>query len=270
MSCIGFYHELMIINHGVRGSLPTPSPKTRIYGGNTVCVEVRTPKYQLIFDCGSGFSKVNLKNDLQTILFISHFHHDHIQGLAFNEYNLAADKKIIITSAHSDKETTYNNLSDYYNKPYFPIRFFDVVNMFKFCEFDNVVETFKDLNINSIDLNHPGNSRGYSIISNQKKFCYLLDNEFHSNQKEKLIKFCNYSDTVIWDGMYLESEMEDKKGWGHSSIEEGIAMANEIKVKNFLISHHAPQREDEYIDGLQKHLCTENVKFASENEVIEF
>ena len=72
----------MIINHGVRGSTPNASQNYLFFGGNTPCVEIRTQKYQLIFDCGSGFSKVNFSNDLETILFISHFHHDHIQGLA--------------------------------------------------------------------------------------------------------------------------------------------------------------------------------------------
>ena len=50
----------MIINHGVRGSIPNPSYQTLGYGGNTPCVEFKTKKYQLIFDCGSGFSKVKI------------------------------------------------------------------------------------------------------------------------------------------------------------------------------------------------------------------
>ena len=60
----------MIINHGVRGSIPSPNYKTLAYGGNTPCVELKDSKYQLIFDCGSGFSKVDFSNNLQTILFI--------------------------------------------------------------------------------------------------------------------------------------------------------------------------------------------------------
>ena len=96
----------MIINHGVRGSIPNPSSRTLGYGGNTPCVEIITKKYQLIFDCGSGFSKVNLSDKHQIIIFISHFHHDHIQGLAFNNYNSELNKKIILTSAHSNSEVT--------------------------------------------------------------------------------------------------------------------------------------------------------------------
>ena len=98
----------MIINHGVRGSVPNPSQKNMIFGGNTPCVEIKTNQYQLIFDCGTGFSKVDFSNDLQSIIFISHFHHDHIQGLAFNSFNSDLKKKIIVTSAHSNAKKTHD------------------------------------------------------------------------------------------------------------------------------------------------------------------
>ena len=139
---------------------------------------------------------------------------------------------------------------------------------FKFIhEFIGILE---DLNIDSIDLNHPGNSSGYSIKSDNKKFCYLLDNEYEDVQEEKLINFCDQSEAIIWDGMFLESELSDKKGWGHSSIEQGIALADKIDVKNFLISHHSPSRDDKEIKDIENKISNKKVKFASENEVIEF
>ena len=82
----------MIINHGVRGSVPNSSPHTLKYGGNTPCLELKTKKFQLIFDCGSGFSKVDFSNNLETIIFISHFHHDHIQGFTTCAKNQALKK----------------------------------------------------------------------------------------------------------------------------------------------------------------------------------
>ena len=260
----------MIINHGVRGSTPNPGQNCLFFGGNTPCVEIKTQNYQLIFDCGSGFSKVDFSNDLETILFISHFHHDHIQGLPFNNYDTNLNKKITLTSAHSDKNDTYKNLRTYYSNPYFPVDFIEILDKFRFLDFNQVVNNFEDLNINSIDLNHPGNCSGYSITSDKKKFCYLLDNEFEDEQEQQLIDFCNQSDTVIWDGMFLDNELLEKKGWGHSSIEQGVTLANKIEVKNFLISHHAPKREDKEIKSLEKILFSKKVKFASENEVIEF
>ena len=70
--------------------------------------------------------------------------------------------------------------------------------------------------------------------------------------------------------MYLDSELLDKKGWGHSSIEHGVILADKIYVKNFLISHHAPFREDDEIKKIEKKFSNNKVKFASENEVINF
>ena len=262
----------MIINHGVRGSVPNPSQKNMIFGGNTPCVEIKTNQYQIIFDCGTGFSKVDFSNNLQSIIFISHFHHDHIQGFAFGGFSSDLNKKIIVTSAHSNVEKTHKFLLNYYNTPYFPVDYINIINRFEFMSFEDVVNKFDDLQINTINLNHPGGSSGYSIIQNKKKFCYLLDNEYKEidTQKEKLITFCDNSDTIIWDGMYLDKELIDKKGWGHSSVEQGIAFSNQIQVKNFLISHHAPWRTDTEIKKLQQSISSNKVRFASENEVIDF
>ncbi len=54
----------MILNHGVRGSIPTYNEDTSYYGGSTPCVEIVTDEAQVIFDCGTGFSKVNFSNNL--------------------------------------------------------------------------------------------------------------------------------------------------------------------------------------------------------------
>ena len=70
--------------------------------------------------------------------------------------------------------------------------------------------------------------------------------------------------------MFLDDELLSKKGWGHSSVEQGIDFFNQITVKNFLISHHSPSRTDNQIDEIQKRFSLTNIKFASENEVIDF
>ena len=71
---------------GARGSIPTPGSWTRVYGGNTSCVEIRFDDTVLICDAGSGIR--DLGNDLvgrnprpnQLHLLITHTHWDHIQG----------------------------------------------------------------------------------------------------------------------------------------------------------------------------------------------
>ena len=89
----------MIINHGVRGSIPTSGPFTAKYGGSTPCVEILTKNVQIIFDCGSGFSKVKINDSKPTIILLSHFHHDHLQGLPFNPTLLFFFKTIFMIPA---------------------------------------------------------------------------------------------------------------------------------------------------------------------------
>ena len=49
---------------GTRGSIPTPASWTRVYGGNTSCVEVQFDDTVFICDAGSGIRE--LGKDLMT------------------------------------------------------------------------------------------------------------------------------------------------------------------------------------------------------------
>ena len=58
------------------------------YGGNTVCVEVRTADGTLlILDCGTGIRELGEtlagKGPVEGHILLSHTHWDHIQGLPF-------------------------------------------------------------------------------------------------------------------------------------------------------------------------------------------
>ena len=101
---------------------------------------------------------------------------------------------------------------------------------------------------------------------NNKKFCYLLDNEFYDDQLSSLKNFCNGSNSIIWDGMYTEEELKSKKGWGHSSIEQGLKFAEEINLNNLIISHHSPNRTDQQLNDLSKKYLNYEIEFASENK----
>ncbi|MCL6483225.1 MAG: MBL fold metallo-hydrolase, partial [Janthinobacterium lividum] len=71
---------------GVRGSIPSPGPRTARYGGNTTCIEVRTDNDSLIIlDAGSGIfslaQQLPAGLPVDAHVFITHSHWDHIHGL---------------------------------------------------------------------------------------------------------------------------------------------------------------------------------------------
>ena len=115
----------MIINHGVRGSIPTSGSFTVKYGGSTPCVEILTKNIQIIFDCGSGFSKVKINDTKPTIILLSHFHHDHLQGLPFNPTLYSSKEPILVACAHKSKLETKEIIKQSFSHPFFP---FDLLN----------------------------------------------------------------------------------------------------------------------------------------------
>ena len=56
---------------GTRGSIPTPASWTRVYGGNTPCVEIRFDEAVFICDAGSGIRELGKAKKLVAIGFDS-------------------------------------------------------------------------------------------------------------------------------------------------------------------------------------------------------
>ena len=72
----------------MRGSVPAPGAKTRRYGGNTPCVEVRAGGSRIILDAGSGLRALGERlrdpgGPVEADFLLSHYHYDHLQGLPF-------------------------------------------------------------------------------------------------------------------------------------------------------------------------------------------
>ena len=62
--------------------------------------------------------------------------------------------------------------------------------------------------------------------------------------------------------MFLNEELLPKKGWGHSSIEQGIDFSEKTACKNLAIAHHAPNRNDEQLNEHSNNLTNDKVFFA--------
>ena len=74
---------------GTRGSIASPGPDTVRFGGNTPCLEVRLRHGRcFIFDAGTGIRPLGVSMMGETgtpdaVIFLTHFHWDHIQGFPF-------------------------------------------------------------------------------------------------------------------------------------------------------------------------------------------
>ncbi|MGB2488882.1 MAG: MBL fold metallo-hydrolase [Candidatus Puniceispirillales bacterium] len=254
---------MKITIHGSRGSIPSPSRDTIAYGGNTSCLELQFDGYQVFLDTGSGFKDTSLSDGkINKLIFFSHWHHDHIQGLPFNSHIFNQDHHIRLSSALGNRHHLREMLHTTFSGRYFSI---DIVNTLPnlICEDISAVKKSveKDFQLDWIELQHPGGCYGYRIKNDGKTFCYLTDNEYNQTQFPALADFTSGADLVVWDGMYTQDELRTKAGWGHSSIEQGITFFNEADIKSMIITHHAPFRTDDMLDQMQS-MLPEGIDFA--------
>ena len=260
---------MKLITHGCRGSIPNPSKEMLKYGGNTTCFELNMDDFQVFFDTGSGFQNAVLDNNKQIIIVFSHFHHDHLQGLAFNKYLITAEKKTFICSALVNAEKLNKIIRRYFSGDFFPLDLFDNLDNVTFSNFIDIQTMVSgELKIETIKLNHPGGSYGYSVTRNNKKCVFLCDNEFTTSQADELKIFAENADMVIWDGMFTEEELRVKTGWGHSSIQQGIDFFSSLNCGEIIISHHAPYRTDAELDTIEESLPT-GIHLAKDGQVLK-
>ena len=254
-----------VIFHGVRGSTPTADQNFLKYGGSTTCTEILHEQFQIIFDAGTGFQNVTIFKDRPTYLIFSHFHYDHIQGLPFNHQIFDPSNKVTISSGLVKADDLREVFVRAFQPMYFPIPLVDTLKNLKFVEFDLIANELRDLcSLGTIQLNHPGGAAGYIVEKDNKKVCVFLDHEYGQESiiDNELLTVARESDLIVWDGMFLNEELPPKKGWGHSSIEQGITFSEKSGCKNLAIAHHAPNRNDEQLNEHSNNLSSDKVFFA--------
>ena len=246
--------------HGVRGSIPTPGASTVRYGGNTVCVEARLNDGTLVvLDAGTGIRElgkqlIRERHAAPIHLLITHGHWDHIIGLPFFGPLYMKDTHLVLHAVTAlAAERTRDPII--FDGEHFPVRFTDLPAR---VEHD---ETLSDLRIGSahvrhIELNHPGSCVGFRIDDDDgTSLCYLTDNELYppgtpTTSASDLARFAAGASLLVHDAQYLPSDMPAKRGWGHSVVDQVLALGKDAGARVLALHHHEPERDDDALDRI--------------------
>ncbi len=257
---------------GTRGSIPSPGPDTVVYGGNTSCIELRLNDNTLvIFDAGTGIRELGLDIEKRNIkekvnLFLSHSHWDHIQGFPF--FNPAYNHNTIINiyGCPPTYQKLREILTNQMESRYFPINFDDLKAKIFFREINNGTYTIGTAKFSFIQNNHPGTAYGFKVSDTDHSVVIMTDNELEPpNGKvttwQEFVDFCRNADVLIHDAQYLENEMTNNSGFGHSSYEQALRLGLDANVKHLIFFHHNPERGDQEINQIinqfQSHLASQ-------------
>ena len=245
---------------GVRGSTPTPERRNSHYGGNTPCLELRLANGTiLIFDCGSGLRALGKSlmrqypgSPIVAYIFMSHFHWDHIQGIPFFTPLYRKGNAFFFHSVALAAQDVQHAVEGQMVSPYFPV---DMSVMSAVRHFYDIGTEPIDINgaiIRSIPLNHPQGCAAYRIEADGGSLVYATDTEPGSPMHdESLREFARGADVFICDSQYTPEELHgEKKGWGHSAWTEAVQTARDAAVKQLVLFHHDPDRDDAALDAL--------------------
>ncbi|UCD78380.1 MAG: MBL fold metallo-hydrolase [Desulfobacterales bacterium] len=280
---------------GVRGSIPSPGPKTVKYGGNTLCLELRLKTADddrlIIIDAGSGIRELGDalianyygQGIFSAEIFLTHTHLDHILGLPFFAPMYLPQTHLKIHGPITcEEERLKDVIGGQMSYRYFPVR---QEELGACIEYIDIKEGRYDLGdgimLIAKYLNHPLLALGYRFEYLGKVFCTAYDTEPFYNvfsmdptdpsydelvvgegedaareENRRMEDFFYGADLLVHDGQYVMTEYEaGKMGWGHSPVEWAVETAERAAVKRLAICHYDPLRTDSQIDELARVYC---------------
>jgi phosphoribosyl 1,2-cyclic phosphodiesterase len=216
---------------------------------------------RLIFDGGTGLrllgQSLMAESPVKAHLFFSHSHWDHIQGFPFFIPAFIRGNTFKIYAVPSPNGVTMKQrLHDQMSHPNFPV---PLQIMRADLEFYNLEmgETlnYGDVSVETRPLNHPGEAVGYRVNWQGLSAAYITDTEhFPDRLDDNVLALAWQADVMIIDATYTDEEYNDPKyskvGWGHSTWQQAVKIAQAAQVKQLVLFHHDPGHNDDFLDRI--------------------
>ena len=91
---------------------------------------------------------------------------------------------------------------------------------------------------------------GYRVAEPGTSFAYLPDHAPSHGVTEAGRKLIDGVDVLLHDAQFVESERALAEDYGHATVADAIALADDADVGRLVLFHHSPARTDDQLDHI--------------------
>jgi ribonuclease BN (tRNA processing enzyme) len=199
--------------------------------GNTLCILIKSEKYNIILDAGSGLAKADeyLDQSKQTFIFLSHFHLDHVAGLhVLAKFRFT--QPLIFLIGEGMTEALKSLVAKPFTCPLYQLPF-----RTKILELPKQQKRLPFM-AKVLDLLHADPTIGISLTLEDKTVTYCPDTGYCPNS----VELGKNADLLISECAFKPGETSQT--WPHLNPEMAAKIAGEAKAKKLILTHFDASR----------------------------
>ncbi len=259
--------------YGVRGTSPVTQPDFAEFGGETTSILVEGEGGEMIaVDAGTGLRELGRdlekksRNGSELLFLMTHYHLDHLMGLPAFAPLYREGTSLTIAAPRREGRTPKTVISRIFSAPLWPLQIDRIPARIDFLTLaaSSASAPFihGGLRVTWAPLHHPGGSTAYRIDepATGGSFVFATDVEWRESspaERKAFLRLCGEPGPpglLAFDGQYGDGQYPRFRGWGHSTREDAVAVAETIRAGKLLVIHHDPANTDRVLAAAEKKL----------------
>jgi ribonuclease BN (tRNA processing enzyme) len=260
---------MKLILGGVRGTNPVAQPEFMKYGGETTSFLVEgAAGERILIDAGTGVRELGRRMQAAegrrlALLLMTHYHLDHIMGLPSLGLIYSPEWSLEIAAPAHEDVVVAATMSRIMARPFWPLQITDLESRLRFTALEGPVPAnpmvYGELRVSWCPIHHPGGCSAYRIDEPASGSSVVIATDLEwaestPSEREAFLRLCatpGPADVLLLDAQYTSGEYERYRGWGHSTWEQAVELAAQVKAERLLITHHDPAKNDVALDAVR-------------------
>ena len=212
-----------------------------------------------MLDAGTGLRKLGAVLDgapLRGSILLTHLHWDHTQGLPFLSNADRPDAEVTLhLPAQGDDSDPVEVLSRAMSPPHFPIGPEGLLGSWTFGALHEGRHVIEGFTVIAAEIEHKGGrTYGYRVEGSDGTVAYMPDHcprLAGPVRRAAAVELARGVDVLLHGGPFLGPEQEIADAYGHATVADAIALADEAGSRRLVLIHHAPGRTDRAVAEIE-------------------